>query len=146
MTEDILNSLGESEVLVHGLAIKPGKPTLLAKVQDKLIVGLPGHPISAIIVFKVLIEKFIKTHFYKNEEVAHKMKGIITENIKSAEGKETYHLVKLIEAEKNRYLAEPIHGKSGAISLLMEADGYVRTTISQEGMIQGEPVEINLFQ
>jgi len=145
MTVDILNDIGEPGVLAHGLAIKPGKPTIVAKINEKVIFGLPGHPVSAIVVFKVLVEKYIKEIFYNNHEEEHTIIAELSENIKSAEGKETYQMIKLVKKE-NGYIAQPIYAKSGAISLLMNADGYIKTSIRSEGLIKNETVNVYLLK
>lgn len=143
-TADIINSFGEPGVFTHGIAIKPGKPTIIGKVLGKPVIGLPGHPMSAIIVFKVVVEAFLKKCYFGNEETPLKIMGKITENMHAGEGRTTFQLVS-IKKSSDGYQAEPIRAKSGSISQLMKADGYVRIDALKEGLYAGEQVEITLF-
>ena len=59
LTYKVIDSLKGSEILVHGIAIKPGKPTIVARVKDKLVLGLPGNPVSAYLIYYVLIRSFL---------------------------------------------------------------------------------------
>ncbi|MEG2199086.1 MAG: molybdopterin molybdotransferase MoeA, partial [Anaerovorax sp.] len=128
MTADLIDSLGKPGVLTHGIAIKPGKPTVIGVVarpdDDQcpiLAVGLPGHPMSAIIVYKTVIEPFIKSHYFENQQSSISVEAVISENIHAGEGRETYQLVTLKKSP--HWVASPIHAKSGSISQLMYADG-----------------------
>lgn len=158
MTADLIHSLGKPGVLTHGIAIKPGKPTVIGAVQRKntetmqgksttsplvLTVGLPGHPMSAIIVYKTVIEPFIKKYYFNNEEAPLSVSAVISENIHAGEGRETYQLVTLKKSPHP--IATPIYAKSGSISQLMNADGYVRISSLSEGVNQGDAVEVVLL-
>ncbi len=165
MTADLIESLGAPGVLTHGIAIKPGKPTVIGVIERNedpaLAIGLPGHPVSAIVVYKTVVEPFIKRHFFKNTEPPLTVVAEITENVHSGEGRETYQLVELKhisqcnatddqEPKKKstkpmNWKAIPLHGKSGSISLLKDADGYVRIPSLSEGVRGGEPVEVILL-
>lgn len=169
MTAEIIDSIGNPGVITHGIAIKPGKPTILGVVKsdtdiggrgihNKLVVGLPGHPMAAVITYKIIVNEFIKKHFFHNEEESLSITAKIAENIHAGEGRETYQLVSLkseasgtepsgnvrnmIEME---WTAEPIHAKSGSISQLMMADGYVRISSLSEGIKANSLVRVNLF-
>ncbi len=144
MTADIIDSLGEPGVFTHGIAIKPGKPTIIGDAGGKPVFGLPGHPMSAIIVFKAVVEPFIKNRFFGNDEEALGVPAWITENIHAGEGRETYQLVTLEKTGKG-WQAEPIRAKSGAISQLMKADGYIRIGALTEGVSAGMEVEVTLL-
>ena len=131
-TADIINSFGKPGVFTHGLAIKPGKPTIIGEALGKPIVGLPGHPMSAIIVFKVVVEAFIRKTFFGNKEEPFQILAVISENIHAGEGRTQFQLVSLTRG-KEGYTAFPIRAKSGSISQLMKADGYVRIDSLTEG-------------
>lgn len=149
MTADILHSLGEPGVITHGIAIKPGKPTVIG-VSEKdngeysLTVGLPGHPMSAIIVFKTVVAPFIKSYYFGNEQKPRSISAMITENIHAGEGRETYQLVTLKKNDSN-WIAVPIHAKSGSISQLAEAHGYVCISSLSEGVNVNQTVEVILL-
>ena len=143
MTADIIDAAGSPGVITHGLAMKPGKPTIIGIVENKLVVGLPGHPMAAIIAYDVIVDDFIKTCLFGCQEEKHSMMAQITENIHAGEGRETYQLVSLKKTEQ--WIAEPIHAKSGSISQLMYADGYIRIGSLSEGVYAGSMVEVILI-
>lgn len=145
MTEKVVDSLGEPGVITHGLAIKPGKPTIIGIIQDdketKAVIGLPGHPLSSIIVYDVVVNGFMKKYYLGNQETPKTQAATITENIHAGEGRETYQLVNLKRKEEE-WLAEPIRAKSGGISQLALADGYVVIPAGMEGVRAGQRVQV----
>ena len=139
----VINAVGEPGVFVHGISIKPGKPTIMAKAGGKPIFGLPGHPTSAMIVFKVFVEYFIKT-LMQNDELDKFIMGELAVNVHSAQGRETYQMVTL-EKSGDKYIVKPVYGKSGFITLMSKAIGYIKIPINQEGLTKGEKVKVYLF-
>lgn len=139
----VINDLGEPGVFVHGIAIKPGKPTILAKVKNKPVFGLPGQPASAMIVFKVFVEYFIRNLLFLDNE-DYFIYGKSAVNIHSAQGKETYQMVTL-HKDNDEYIASPVYGKSGMITLMSRAKGYIKIDTNKEGIKQGEEVKVYLF-
>lgn len=135
-TDKVIGSFEGKGVLIHGLAIKPGKPTIVGEGQGKLIVGLPGHPVSSIVVFKAIVEEFIKDKLSINE-TPPQVKAIIDTNFPSSPGKQTYHMVRL-RREGEGYIASPSFGKSGMISLLSQSQGYIVIKEHEEGIYRGE--------
>lgn len=140
-THRVINSIGE--VFIHGLAIKPGKPTIVGKGNDRLIVGLPGHPVSSIVVFKAIIEKFL------NEKlglcsIKPQIRAITEFNFPSSPGKETYHMVTLSQ-EGDTFYASPTFGKSGMITLLSKSQGYIVIKGREEGINKGEERTVYLL-
>ncbi len=133
----------KGQVLAHGLALKPGKPTIIAKADAKPIIVLPGHPVAAIMVFEELLKPFWAAKIGLNAP-SHYLQAVLTENLHAAGGKITYQAVKISEQDGN-YLAEPIYGKSGNISLLLNADGYIQMSANCEGLLKGSQVKIKLF-
>lgn len=143
VTSKVINSFGNPGVFVHGVSIKPGKPTILAKIGNKPVFGLPGQPVSAMIVFKVFVEYFIKDLLGVDQlESFIEAKSPI--NIHSAQGKETYQMV-TIEKNVDDYIAHPVYGKSGMITLISKAKGYIKIDENQEGVKAGESVRVYLF-
>jgi molybdopterin molybdotransferase len=153
MTARVVDSLGKPGVITHGLAIKPGKPTVIGifadeKEKTKAVIGLPGHPMSAIIVYDVIVNRFLRKYYLGNEEVQETLSAVITENVHAGEGRETYQLVSLeriedsCEPKQARWHAVPIRAKSGSISQLMRADGYVVIPSDSEGVESGQLVEV----
>ncbi|KQL48597.1 molybdenum cofactor biosynthesis protein [Brevibacillus choshinensis] len=145
-TEQVMQSLGDPGVLVHGVSIKPGKPTILAKAGNKPVVGLPGHPASALIIFHLFVAPLIKR--LQGQELAQYDQRIlarISRNIASAVGRSDYIRVKLEEREGGLW-AVPVFGKSGLISTLVKSDGMVEISANKEGILEGEIVHVHLFQ
>jgi len=150
MTESVITSLGAPGVFTHGIAIKPGKPTILGAVEDgekaKLVAGLPGHPMSAIVVYMAVIEPFIKQYYLNSASAELRVLARIAENIHAGEGRETWQPVKINRLSSGELAAVPIHAKSGSIHQLVYADGFVRIPVMSEGIDSGDVVEVALIQ
>lgn len=171
LTAEIVDSIGKPGVITHGIAMKPGKPTIIGIIerespetdkkksdtgfmQNKLVVGLPGHPMAAIVAYDVIVNDFMRKYCFHNEEEPIRLTARISENIHAGEGRETYQLVSLrrSDSENNKgnhdeleWIAEPIHAKSGSISQLMMADGYVKISSLSEGVKLNSSVEVTLI-
>ena len=163
MTAQVIEEIGSPGVLTHGVSMKPGKPTIVGvvvqesasgEVQPHLVAGLPGHPMAAIIAYRIIVEPFIKKYYFCHEGSGLTITARISENIHAGEGRETYQLVSLRkdsgkkasgEDLSSEWLAEPIYGKSGAISQLMLADGYVKMEALSEGINVNEKVDVVLL-
>ncbi len=144
----------DGEVFVHGISVKPGKPTILGRVGRKPVFALPGHPVAAIIVFMELVAPYVRgaiSHGYASEDTEKKIFACLTENLHSAPGKTTFQPVKIHRKSReflensDGYEAEPIYGKSGNISLLQKADGYIKIASNLEGLEKGDQVAVSLF-
>ncbi|WP_066389636.1 molybdopterin molybdotransferase MoeA [Neobacillus mesonae] len=141
-TTDVIQSLGGPGVFVHGISVKPGKPTILAVANGKPVIGLPGHPASAMIIFKLFGERIIR--LLKGEVIQKKPERIyarMTKNIPSSPGRSDYIRVRL-EEKAGDWWAEPIIGKSGLITTLVKSDGIVEISSGKEGVSQGEYVPV----
>jgi len=143
----VIASLGKPGVLFHGISIRPGKPTIGAVVEGKPVFGLPGHPVSAMVVFDLLVKPLIKYNCYPDEKgnnLEFPLRAYLTRNVRSAAGREDYIRVKLSEKERRLY-AEPVLGKSGLIATMVKADGLAKIPASREGIEAGEEVEVKVF-
>jgi molybdopterin molybdotransferase len=141
-TTEVIQSLGEPGVFVHGISIKPGKPTILAVANGKPVIGLPGHPASAMIIFNLFGERIIRQ--LQGEMLVNRPERIyarILKNIPSAMGRSDYIRVRLFEQD-GEWWAEPIIGKSGLITTLVKSDGIVEISSEKEGVSQGEYVPV----
>jgi molybdopterin molybdotransferase len=143
LTLEVLTSLQDGEILVHGVAISPGKPTLLVRTGEKAFWGLPGHAVSAMVVFQVLVRPFMS---YLSGASSWLGQGIpaqarLSRNVASKQGREDFIRVTLRE-ENGAYVAEPIFGESALISTLVRADGLVCVHRHTEGLYAGEMVDI----
>lgn len=143
VTAKVIDAIGDPGVFVHGMAVKPGKPTIVGKAKGKALFGLPGHPVSAIIVFKVLIGHLI-ARLMDRESLKLQIPAVCSVNVHSSPGKETFQMVELQQVE-NGYLAVPLYGKSGAISLVSRAQGYIRIPHNKEGINKGETIMVELL-
>lgn len=144
VTARVIDSLGVPGTFVHGVAVKPGKPTIIGRSKNTALFGLPGHPVSAIIIFKIFIEYLINKLNYQEQPEKFTVTAITDSNIHSAPGKETFQMV-VLAGENGDYVAKPIYGKSGAISLLTRAQGYIKIEHNKEGLKKGEKVQVHLL-
>ena len=147
LTRDVIRSFPGTEILAHGVSVRPGKPTLLAEVNGKPFLGLPGHPVSAMVIFHLFGKPILKILSGRSEEEVRygkELKVKASRNIPSVPGREDYVRVKLEEREGALW-AHPIFGKSGVISNLVNADGLMRIAINDEGLEEGEEAEVILI-
>ena len=139
-TLKVIASYGDGEVLVHGIAVKPGKPTIIGKHSEKIIFGLPGHPLACSIVYKI----FVKDYLYKltsQNEKTYGTNAVMSINYHKAKGREEYLPVEL-ETIQNKVVAKPVFGKSGLISVFSKAWGYIVIDKNIEGLKEGQIVEV----
>lgn len=141
VTPDVINSFGRPGVIVHGVALRPGKPTILAVVHDKPVFGLPGHPVSALVTFDLFVRPVIDRLLGRSEERTATVRARIARNVASAAGREDYLRVSL-EQRADGLWAVPLLGKSGLISTMARADGLVRIDIGRDGLVAGDEVEV----
>ena len=142
LTAKVFSSLADPGVFTHGLAVKPGKPTILGydKKTDTVLTGLPGHPVSALMVFRILFSWLARQ--LAGQEEPRPIPAKITCNLASPPGRTCYQPVALRHCEGGGYLAEPIFGKAGMISTLTKADGYIVIDLNKEGLEKGEAVQV----
>jgi len=147
LTLKVFESFEEMELLVHGISISPGKPTIIARIGTLAIFGLPGHTVSAMVVAEVFLKPFLFRLSGRNnfQAAAHyHVEAELSRNIESASGRDDYIRVKL-NNRGDKIIAEPIFGKSGLISTLVEAHGLIRIDRNTEGLYQGQSVRVMLF-
>jgi molybdopterin molybdotransferase len=139
LTLAVLAALPDSRVLFHGVAIQPGKPTLLADVGGKAVWGLPGHVASAMVVFHVLVRHHLEHISGARPARAVRVPARLSRNVASVHGRRDYVRVRLEERDGQLW-AVPILGKSGLIRTMVEADGLITIERDSEGLEQGAPV------
>lgn len=144
MTKKVLDEAAVPGVFTHGLSLKPGKPTILGydEKSKTILAGLPGHPVAAMLVFELLILWLDRYRLGIDEE--YTLPAVMETNLSSAPGKTTCQMVELIK-NKEGYTARPVFGKSGLITTLSKADGYVLIDRNKEGMKAGERTEVHLL-
>ena len=136
----VIDKITSSKVLTHGIAIKPGKPTITSfdKNTNTLVIGLPGHPVASAILFKLIaVDLYYKITNCKFKNYV--CEGIMSENIPSSPGRMTFILANIDE----KFNVTPIYGRSGLIHTLSSADGYIVLDINQEGIKKGDKVIFN---
>jgi molybdopterin molybdotransferase len=145
MTVQVLQSLGPPGVLVHGMAHRPGKPTIIALIGDKPVFGLPGNPVSAMIVFRLLVRPTLYALTGCTQVPQPKtVQARLTKNIPSVTGREDHVQVRLFDAD-GRLHAEPVFGKSNLIYTLIRADGVVIVPLDEGGLYAGAEVPVQLY-
>lgn len=145
MTADVVRKLGEPGVLVHGVALRPGKPTILALAAGKPVLGLPGNPVSAFVVARIFLTPLIHRYLGRSlMPIRPTVEARLSVNIASEAGREDYVAVKLTRAAETM-LAEPVFGKSNLIFTLVRADGLVRIPPDVTGLEAGSKVLVDPF-
>jgi molybdopterin molybdotransferase len=144
MTADVIGSLGEPGVLVHGVSLRPGKPTILAVAEGKPVFGLPGNPVSCMVTYDLFVAPTL-AHLTGQREVPRiTRRARLTKNIASATGREDYVQVRFVDRDGEPW-AEPVFGKSNLIYTLVRSDGMVKVELNQGGVTEGEWVDVILF-
>lgn len=150
-TAHVIDTLASTGVLTHGLALKPGKPTITGfdERTQTLLVGLPGHPLSAMMVFEVFLAWLLR----EVQGTSHPLPvpATLTQNIPTAAGKDTLQLVSLLPAGEGgtyegQLLATPVHTKSGLVSKLASAEGYIWIDRNTEGLRASSAVLVHLLK
>jgi molybdopterin molybdotransferase len=144
LTYEVVNQLGKPGVLQHGLAVKPGKPTIIAACDGKPVIGLPGNPVSAMLVARQIVMPVIRFLLGETQKPIATVTATLTQNIASTSGREDSIPVRLIKSDSG-YNAEPIGGKSNLIYTLLKADGLVTVPLNVSGYLAGTIVEVRLF-
>ena len=137
----IIESMGT--LLLHGIAIKPGKPTIMGKTAEgKALVGLPGHPVAAYFVTKLFVLPLL-ARLEGRDMRSYTVKAVISESVGANHGRAQYGCVRL-DREDGRLVAHPIRSKSGLITTLAGADGFFCIDRDCEGVAEGTEIEVRI--
>jgi len=135
----------EGELLVHGIDVMPGKPAVLGVVQNKPVVGVPGYPVSAIVVAREIIEAALAKFLGQGFVARPKARALVPKKIASHLGVE--ELVRVILGRvENKLVAVPLRRGAGVITTMVQADGLMRIPSLSEGVNAGEEVDIELLR
>jgi molybdopterin molybdotransferase len=145
MTAQVLSSLGEPGVLVHGVSLKPGKPTILGVCNGKAVFGLPGNPVSCMVTYDLFVSPTLAHLSGALQPARPTVMARLARNIASATGREDYVQVRLERREDGGLDAIPVFGKSNLIFSLIRADGMLRVPLDAGGLPAGSTVEVVLF-
>jgi molybdopterin molybdotransferase len=138
LTAELIRERGE--VLVHGISIAPGKPTIIGRARGKPVIGLPGHPASAYVVMLVIVQPLLSAMTGREKDRILSTTAVLAENISSVKGREDYVRVRISEGR-----AVPEFGKSGLMNTLVQSNGLIRIPAGCEGLEEGEMVEVLLW-
>lgn len=145
LTATTIDALGQPGVLVHGVSVRPGKPTILAVCDGKPVIGLPGNPVSALVIADLfvvpVVERLLGVAGQRRRPAVAARLAI---NLASQSGREDWVAVRLIESAGD-LSAEPVFGKSNLIFTLARADGLVRIPADDNGLPAGAPVDVVLL-
>jgi len=144
LTADVINELGTPGVLVHGINVRPGKPTILAFANGKPIIGLPGNPVSAFVIAHLILGKIMHVLRGEIKQFSYQtFKALTTINVASVAGREDWVPVKLLDMEKDGMkMVEPIFYKSNLIFSLLTAIGLARIEPDVTGLEAFSEVEV----
>jgi molybdopterin molybdotransferase len=137
--KDVIENMGE--ILVHGISVKPGKPTIVGKINEKIIIGLPGYPVAALMIFQIFLAPYIR--ILSGQESNNSIKTVkypLKERFFSSKGRLHYALVKIVDEQ-----VYPIFKDSGAIAALAQAQGYIKIPKNVEILNEETEVEVYLF-
>jgi molybdopterin molybdotransferase len=146
--EKVIEKLSGSGIIFHGVSIKPGKPVIMARADSSMIFGLPGHPVSAAMAFELFVRPTIRhlSGLADDGLPRHKtVKARLMRNLNSASGRTDFVRVQIQIRPDHEPEAHPILGKSGALSTMVKAHGYIEIAEKLQGLKEGELVEITLF-
>lgn len=149
LTLSAIESVGSVEILFHGVAIAPGKPTILARAADTAVMGLPGNPAAAAVVFNLFGSALVRVLGGENLEHVLATRACVRARlagpVRSNHGREDYLRVRLEARSQDLPIVHVIAGKSVAISTLAQADGLLRIPLQTEGLAEGSEVDVILF-
>lgn len=144
MTAALIDQLATPGVFTHGIAVKPGKPTILGvdELSKTLMIGLPGHPVAAMVIFELLVGWLWQTMTSSPEPFT--IPATLDTNVAGGAGRSMCLLLGLSVGPKG-WVATPILGNSGLLSTLTHADGYTMLGVNQEGLNRGDTVQVTLL-
>jgi len=146
-TLDAIRAAGRCKVIAHGLDIRPGKPTIIALVDDKPVLGLPGHPVSSLVCYEVVVRRVLWRLLAVSEEeqitLRSQVRARLAGNVASLVGRTNFVRVR-IEQQDEEIWAYPLPSVSGAISTLSRAHGWIVIEAGHEGLARGTMVTVTV--
>ena len=151
-TAAVIDALASDGVFTHGLAVKPGKPTILGfdGPSGTVLTGLPGHPVAALLIFREIVGGMWAR--FTGMETAEKkitVSGIMAANLAASPGRRTYQLAELdyenCDEETDLPRVIPVLGQSGLIKTMSRADGYIILDVNDEGICKGQQVQVHIL-
>jgi molybdopterin molybdotransferase len=145
MTAQVVDSLGRPGVLVHGVSLKPGKPTILAVCSGKAVFGLPGNPVSCMVTYELFVAPTLAHLSGAAIPPRRTISARLSHNVASAAGREDYVQVRLERRQDGELDAVPVFGKSNLIFTLVRSAGMLKIPLDTGGLNAGAEVEVVLF-
>ena len=145
MTATIIHQLGRPGVLVHGVTIRPGKPTILGVCRGKPVIGLPGNPISSLSAARLFVVPLLWRLQGAPPPLPCLVRATLAENVPAGPGRETFVPVRL-ERRDGQLWAVPIFGESNLIFKLVAGEGLIRIPLGATGLLQGTTVDVELLR
>jgi len=145
-SEDYTRSIIEAsgEVLIHGISMMPGKPTLIGRFKNLPIVGIPGYPVSAIMAYEELVRPILCQALHVMTPERPKLMAFPTRKVPSKLGTEEFLRIKIGKVGK-KFFATPLPRGSGMVTSLTQADGIIRIPALSEGLDENESTEVELL-
>ena len=137
LSVEVIAGLGKPGVLAHGLSVRPGKPTIIAVADGIPVFGLPGNPVSAMVIFDLVVTPTIRAALGAETSPKQQVQARLARNVASTAGREDYVQVRL-EDRDGEWWAVPVFGKSNLIYTLVHADGAVQIPLNSNGIREGE--------
>ena len=145
MTADVIGNLGQPGVLAHGIAVKPGKPTIVALADGKPVFGLPGNPVSAMVVFGLVVAPTIRRLLgLKLNEEPPQRPARLTRSLASQSGRIDF-VPAVLQRRDGEWWADPVLGPSNLIATLVRASGLIRIPLDAGGLAEGAWVDVETF-
>jgi len=139
-TKEIISALGE--VIVHGVSIKPGHPVILGKIKNKPVIGLPGYPVSAILINELIIKPLIEKKIKYKMQTIPPIKAKLARKLNSTMGEDEYIRATVGKINKE-YIAVPLPGGAGVISSIQKANCLIKIPRNKEGYQKHEIINVN---
>tara|TARA_B100000029_G_scaffold235772_1_gene232901 strand:+ start:4355 stop:5590 length:1236 start_codon:yes stop_codon:yes gene_type:complete len=144
-TAEVINSLEKPGVIVHGISVKPGKPTILGLSGTKPIIGLPGNPVSSIMIFINIVKPILDKLNNHVSNIGNQIDCTLTQDISSQTGREDYVQVSL-KINDQKILATPVFGKSNLINTLVNSDGFITIPPETGGLYKNSLVKVKTYE
>jgi putative molybdopterin biosynthesis protein len=141
----VVARLGDPGVVVHGVALKPGKPLCLAVTRGKPVVILPGFPTSAIFTFHEFVAPVLRTFAGRPAEQPENVRATLATKVPSQRGRTEYVMVSLVEGAAGGLTAYPTGKGSGAVTAFSQADGFFAVAAQAESVAAGTPVDVTVI-
>ena len=142
-TTDAIRAAGE--VLIHGIAIRPGKPTVLGIVNGKPVIGVPGYPVSGIVVMEQLVKPVVQWYLSADDREADAIEAVLSRKLVSSLKYREFIRVRLGEVDA-RLIATPLNRGAGVVTSFVKADGILEIPMNCEGIENGSKVQVSLLK